>query len=74
MPKGSQLKDSGKLGRGMMALPHFLAGGGEIGALMRAKSWSDTLLGAPEDLARGPEDGRQHLPELSLPHIAVVGS
>ena len=48
MPKGSQLKDSGKLGRGMMALPHFLAGGGEIGALMRAKSWSDTLLGAPE--------------------------
>jgi hypothetical protein len=32
----------------MMALPHFLAGGGEIGALMRAKSWSDTLLGAPE--------------------------
>ena len=31
-----------------MALPHFLAGGGEIGALMRAKSWSDTLLGAPE--------------------------
>jgi hypothetical protein len=48
MPKGSQLKDSGKLGRGMMALPHFLAGGGEIGALMRAKSWSDTLLGPPE--------------------------
>jgi hypothetical protein len=38
MPKGSQLKDSGKLGRGMMALPHFLAGGGEIGTLMRAKS------------------------------------
>src|SRR6266404_1360204 len=48
MPKGSQLNDSGKLGRGMMALPRFLAGGGEIGALMRAKSWSDTLLGAPE--------------------------
>jgi GAF domain-containing protein len=42
------VKDSGKLGRGMMALPHFLAGGGEIGALMRAKSWSDTLLGSPE--------------------------
>src|SRR6266849_10272724 len=48
MPKESQLKDSGKLGRGVMALPHFLAGGGEIGALMRAKSWSDTLLGPPE--------------------------
>jgi PAS domain S-box-containing protein len=48
MLKGSQLKDSGNLGHGMMALPHFLAGGGEIGALMRAKSWSDTLLGAPE--------------------------
>jgi PAS domain S-box-containing protein len=48
MPKGSQLKNSDKLGRGMTALPHFLAGGGEIGALMRAKSWSDTLLGAPE--------------------------
>src|SRR5258707_10020825 len=48
MPKESQLKDSGKLGRGVMALTHFLAGGGEIGALMRAKSWSDTLLGAPE--------------------------
>src|ERR1700681_908694 len=32
----------------MMAFPHFLAGGGEIGALMRAKSWSDTLLGPPE--------------------------
>jgi len=31
MPKGSQLKDSGKLGRGMTTLPHFLAGGGEMG-------------------------------------------
>jgi PAS domain S-box-containing protein len=31
----------------MMALPHFLAGGGEMGALMRAKSWTDTLLGPP---------------------------
>jgi len=48
MPTESQLKDSGKLGRGVMALTHFLAGGGEIGALMRAKSWSDTLLGQPE--------------------------
>jgi PAS domain S-box-containing protein len=32
----------------MMAPPHFLAGGGEIGALMRAKSWTETPLGAPE--------------------------
>ena len=31
-----------------MALPHFLAGGGEMGALMRAKSWTDTLLGPLE--------------------------
>jgi hypothetical protein len=48
MPNGSQLKDSGNLGRGMMPLPHFLAGGGEIGALVRAKSWGDTPLGPPE--------------------------
>jgi hypothetical protein len=32
----------------MMAFPCFLADGGEIRALMRAKSWSDTLLGPPE--------------------------
>ena len=48
MPKRSQLNDSGKVGRGMTTLPHFLADGGEMGALMRAKSWTDTLLGPPE--------------------------
>src|SRR5258708_16161854 len=48
MPKRSQLKDSGKLGPGMTTLHHFLAGGGEMGALMRAKSWTDTLLGPLE--------------------------
>jgi PAS domain S-box-containing protein len=32
----------------MTAPPHFLAGGGEMGALMRAKSWTDTPLGPPE--------------------------
>jgi hypothetical protein len=26
----------------------FLAGGGEMGALMRAKNWADTPLGTPE--------------------------
>src|SRR4029077_11155161 len=31
----------------MMALPHFLAGGGEMRALMRAKSWAGTPLGPP---------------------------
>src|SRR5262245_3683586 len=48
MPKGSQMMDADKLGRDGMALPHFLAGGGEMGALMRAKSWTDSLLGPPE--------------------------
>jgi hypothetical protein len=48
MPEGSQLKGSDKRGRGMTAPPHFLAGGGEMGALMRAKSWTDTPLGPPE--------------------------
>jgi PAS domain S-box-containing protein len=47
MPNGSRPKNSGNLGPDM-GLPHFLAGGGEIGALMRAKSWTDTRLGAPE--------------------------
>ncbi|HKA00830.1 MAG TPA: hypothetical protein VKE70_30170, partial [Candidatus Solibacter sp.] len=42
------MMDSDKLGRDGMALPHFLAGGGEMGALMRAKSWTDSLLGPPE--------------------------
>jgi hypothetical protein len=32
----------------MMALSHFLAGGGEIGSLMRAKPWGDSPLGPPE--------------------------
>ncbi|HVR26084.1 MAG TPA: sigma 54-interacting transcriptional regulator [Candidatus Polarisedimenticolia bacterium] len=32
----------------MMVLPHFLAGGGEMRALMRAKSWEGTPLGPPE--------------------------
>jgi PAS domain S-box-containing protein len=30
------------------ASPDFLAGGGEMGALMRAKNWADTPLGPPE--------------------------
>ena len=28
--------------------PNFLAGGGEMGALMRAHDWASTSLGAPE--------------------------
>src|SRR5262249_59806234 len=48
LPKGSQMMDSDQLGRDGMALPPFLAGGGERGALMRAKSWTDSLLGPPE--------------------------
>jgi PAS domain S-box-containing protein len=32
----------------MTAAPDFLAGGGEMGALMRAKDWSQTPLGPPE--------------------------
>lgn len=51
MAKASQVKNSVKPGHGMVALPHFLSGGGETGALMRAKSWSDTLLGAPDESA-----------------------
>jgi hypothetical protein len=46
----------------MMAFPHFLAGGGEIGALMRAKSWSDTLLGPPETWPDALQGGCQYLP------------
>jgi hypothetical protein len=33
---------------GITASPDFLAGGGEMGALMRAKLWSGTPLGPPE--------------------------
>jgi hypothetical protein len=40
--------NSGKPGRDNLGSANFLAGGGEIGALMRAKSWDDTLLGPPE--------------------------
>jgi signal transduction histidine kinase/DNA-binding response OmpR family regulator len=32
----------------VIASPDFLAGGGEMGALMRAKNWADTPLGPPE--------------------------
>ncbi len=32
----------------IIASPDFLAGGGEMGALMRAKNWADTSLGPPE--------------------------
>jgi signal transduction histidine kinase len=32
----------------VMATPDFLAGGGEMGARMRAKCWADTPLGPPE--------------------------
>ncbi|HWS68733.1 MAG TPA: histidine kinase dimerization/phospho-acceptor domain-containing protein, partial [Steroidobacteraceae bacterium] len=39
---------SGKPGRDNTGSADFLAGGGEIGALMRAKSWADTLLGPAE--------------------------
>lgn len=28
--------------------PEFLSGGGELGALMRARDWSSTALGPPE--------------------------
>ena len=44
----SSMADNAKLGRGISAPPDFLAGGGEMGALMRAKSWGGTPLGPPE--------------------------
>jgi len=46
--EGSSTADNAKIGRGITASPDFLAGGGEIGALMRAKLWSGTPLGPPE--------------------------
>jgi signal transduction histidine kinase len=42
------VKHSGKPERDIIGPADFLAGGGEIGALMRAKSWADTLLGPAE--------------------------
>jgi len=34
-------------------VPEFLAGGGEMGAMIRAKDWSKTPLGAPKDWPPG---------------------
>ncbi|HTZ46450.1 MAG TPA: response regulator [Verrucomicrobiae bacterium] len=45
--KSSVASDSGK-----STVP-WLAGGGEMGALMRTRDWSDTLLGPPEDWPEG---------------------
>jgi hypothetical protein len=38
--------------------PDFLAGGGEMGALMRAKNWADTPLGTPESWPLAPLGNR----------------
>jgi len=48
LAEGSSTTDNAKLGRGITASPNFLADGGEMGALMRAKSWGGTPLGPPE--------------------------
>jgi hypothetical protein len=41
------------LAAGMDEIPGFLAGGGEMGALMRAHDWAATPLGPPEGWPRG---------------------
>jgi hypothetical protein len=46
--QGSSSAANAKFGRGTTAPLDFLAGGGEMGALMRAKSWGGTPLGPPE--------------------------
>src|SRR5216684_4459920 len=46
--EGSSSAANAKFGRGTTASLDFLAGGGEMGALMRAKSWGGTPLGPPE--------------------------
>jgi signal transduction histidine kinase len=46
--EGSSSAANAKFGRDTTAPPDFLAGGGEMGALMRAKSWGGTPLGPPD--------------------------
>jgi hypothetical protein len=36
-----------------LAAPSFLAGGGELGALIRAYDWTQTALGAPDTWPQG---------------------
>ena len=55
------------------AIPDPLGGGGELGALMRAKDWSQTPLGPVESLAAGaPYLGSDHA-HLAPAHVRVVG-
>lgn len=40
---------TGKARESAVRPPSFLAGGGEMGALIRAHDWATTPLGAPQD-------------------------
>ena len=56
----------------MQGDPAFLAGGGELAALVRAKDWAATPLGPPDALAAEPEDrGADHadLPPADLDRL-----
>ena len=62
----------GELGR--PSAPDCLAGGGEMGALMRAVDWAATPLGPLDALAAEPADRGQHLPRLALPDRPLLGA
>ena len=70
-PGGDPLSsDMQHAGLGQPAGPDFLAGGGEMGALMRAYDWSATTLGSPETWPQSLRTSVRLV--LSSPHPMLI--
>ena len=52
---------------------NFLSGGGELGAMMRAKDWSATALGSPETWPHSLQHRRAHPAHLALCDVDGLG-
>src|SRR5690349_8875746 len=52
----------------------WLAGGGEMGARMRAKDWSATTARLPGNLAAKRQNGGQHMPQFAFSDPALAWS
>ncbi len=52
----------------------FLAGGGEMGALMRIRDWRLTPIGPPENWPQSLENGRAAAAVDRPSHVHLVGS
>ena len=71
--KGSENAAAGPRPWALRSRPGFLAGGGEMGARMRALDWTATPLGPGRGLAGLPADGRLPRARATVAGRAAVG-